>query len=267
MAFNTFLYTPELRINIHLYTTTTLAFPSGFNSHFTSLTHLLPAFVLLLTPHSNPPKHYCGNFSRAAAQHTSIHDETAPVWMFWWSSHLFFFCNLIFGMPLRRGNGHKGGEVKVQNPRLGGLWWSAWELEKGKLWLEYEWNRRRGGEERGKKRGEEKGGLWLNYSPHHGAQRRTFTRSAQAWTPLLTLSDAQDRVMDTGPRLVRTGVSIKSGSNRKERAAGLGERSGKSHFWLNSQSSRCWPRKVRTSEEDLINFSLISMALTHFFPA
>lgn len=155
----------------------------------------------------------------------------------------FFFCNLIFGMPLRRGNGHKGGEVKVQNPRLGGLWWSAWELEKGKLWLEYEWNRRRGGEERGKKRGEEKGGLWLNYSPHHGAQRRTFTRSAQAWTPLLTLSDAQDRVTDTGPRLVRTGVSIKSGSNRKERAAGLGERSGKSNFWLNSQSSRCWPTK------------------------
>lgn len=49
-------------------------------------------------------------------------------------------------------------------------------------------------------------------------------------TPLLTLSDAQDRVTDTGPRLVRTGVSIKSGSNRKERAAGLGERSGKSNF-------------------------------------
>lgn len=45
-----------------------------------------------------------------------------------------------------------------------------------------------------------------------------------------TTADTQRRVMDTGPRLVRTGVSIKSGSNRKERAAGLGERSGKSSF-------------------------------------
>lgn len=102
---------------------------------------------------------------------------------------LFGCGNLISGVPLRRGNGHKGGEVKVQSPRLGGLWWSAWELEKRKLWLEYEWNHGRGGEERGKKRGEEKGGLWLNYSPHHGQQRRTFSTSAQAWSPLLLLTD------------------------------------------------------------------------------
>lgn len=113
---------------------------------------------------------------------------------FWWSCQPLYrslFCcgNLIFGVPLRRGNGHKGGEVKVQSPRLGGLWWSAWELEKGKLWLEYEWNHRRGGEERGKKRGEEKGGLWLNYSPHHGWQRKTFSISAQAWATVLLLAD------------------------------------------------------------------------------
>lgn len=114
--------------------------------------------------------------------------KSAPVWIFCRTCqplyHSLFRCgNLIFGVPLRRGNGHKGGEVKVQSPRLGGLWWSAWELEKGKLWLEYEWNHRRGGEERGKQRGEEKGGLWLNYSPHRGQQRRTFSISAQAWVP------------------------------------------------------------------------------------
>lgn len=112
--------------------------------------------------------------------------KSTPVWIFCRTCqplyHSLFRCgNLIFGVPLRRGNGHKGGEVKVQSPRLGGLWWSAWELEKGKLWLEYEWNHRRGGEERGKQRGEEKGGLWLNYSPHRGQQRRTFSISAQAW--------------------------------------------------------------------------------------
>lgn len=79
----------------------------------------------------------------------------------------------------------------MQSPRLGGLWWSAWELEKGKLWLEYEWNHGRGGEQRGKKRGEEKGGLWLNYSQHRGWQRRTFSVSAQAWAPLPPLSRVQ----------------------------------------------------------------------------
>lgn len=31
----------------------------------------------------------------------------------------FFFCNLIFGMPLRRGNGHKGGGSKSAKPEAG----------------------------------------------------------------------------------------------------------------------------------------------------
>lgn len=39
---------------------------------------------------------------------------------------------------------------------------------------------------RRKTRGEEKGGLWLNYSQHHGRQR-TFSFSAQAPTLLLIL--------------------------------------------------------------------------------
>lgn len=170
MAFNTFLYTPELHINIHPYTTTAPASSSDFNSHFTPHGHLLPHWVHLILPLN----HLFDNFfTRVHASHASEHDKSAPVWVFWWSCQplyrsLFRCGNLIFGVPLRRGNGHKGGEVKVQSPRLGGLWWSAWELEKGKLWLEYEWNHRRGGEERGKKRGEEKGRLWLNYSPHHG---------------------------------------------------------------------------------------------------
>lgn len=155
MAFNTFLYTPELHINIHPYTTTAPASSSDFNSHFTSHGHLLPHWVHLILPLN----HLFDNFStRVQVSHASQYDKSAPVWVFWWSCQplycsLFRCGNLIFGVPLRRGNGHKGGEVKVQSPRLGGLWWSAWELEKGKLWLEYEWNHRRGGEER-ERRGE-----------------------------------------------------------------------------------------------------------------
>lgn len=48
MAFNTFLYTPELHINIHPYTATAPASTSDFNSYFTSYGHLLPQF-------SSPP--------------------------------------------------------------------------------------------------------------------------------------------------------------------------------------------------------------------
>lgn len=180
------------------------------------------------------------------------------------------FCNLIFGVPLRRGNGHKGGEVKVQNPRLGGLWWSAWELEKGKLWLEYEWNRRRGGEERGKKRGEEKGGLWLNYSPHHGAQRRTFTHSAQAWAPLPILSDT--RRTGQGGRH-RATLSWERGEHpiglkQEGKSCWIGWKfrnfwkkmfmiyiQKKGHYWHNFQNSICGSCKLKTSKEDLINFS------------
>lgn len=103
-------------------------------------------------------------FSRELRETFKHAKKTTLVWIFCWSCHplflfFFFFCslfrcgNLIFGVPLRRGNGHKGGEVKVQSPRLGGLWWSAWELEKGKLWLEYEWNHRRGGRGEGKEEG------------------------------------------------------------------------------------------------------------------
>lgn len=153
MAFNTFLYTPELRINIHLYTTTTLAFPSGFNSHFTSLTHLLPAFVLLLTPHSNPPKHYCGNFSRAAAQHTSIHDETAPVWMFWWSSHLFFFLQPYFWYASEKRERSQRGGSKSAKPEAGRALMECLRAGEGKavirIWMEPQ--------ERGRGEGKEEG--------------------------------------------------------------------------------------------------------------
>lgn len=48
-----------------------------------------------------------------------------------------------------------------------------------------------GGEDRGETRGEEKGGLWLNYSPHHGQQRKTFSSTAQAWAPALLLTNTQ----------------------------------------------------------------------------
>lgn len=63
MAFNTFLYTPELQINIHPYTTAAPAIPSDFNSRSTSRGHLLPHLVCFSPPWLDTPlNHLFDNF-------------------------------------------------------------------------------------------------------------------------------------------------------------------------------------------------------------
>lgn len=100
------------------------------------------------------------------------------------SSFFFFFCSLFrlifsFGVPLRRGNGHKrrrGGGSRSAKPEAGRALMECLRAGEGKavirIWMERQ--------ERGERRlAEEKGGLWLNYSPHHGRRRRTFSFSAR----------------------------------------------------------------------------------------
>ncbi len=75
-AFNTFLYTPELHINIHPYTTAAPAFPSDFNSTFQIPRTLVATFRSV--SHLIPPlNHLCDNFftesTHLALRHTSEH--------------------------------------------------------------------------------------------------------------------------------------------------------------------------------------------------
>lgn len=103
-------------------------------------------------------------------QQKSVKVRTSEVFCFSHFSAPLFCCGnpiFFFLVCLREeGTDTKGGEVKVQSPRLGGLWWSAWELERGKLWLEYEWNHRREGERREEREKADYG--WIS---HHTMDR------------------------------------------------------------------------------------------------
>lgn len=122
MPFNTFLYTPELLINTHLHLLpplvifTPISHPSDTCYQLSSLSPPSETIcVITFSPHSRETDAPCN------ARHRCEFSGVGFFGLFFFLRSLFRCGNLIFSVPLRRGNGHKGGEVKVQSPRLGGL--------------------------------------------------------------------------------------------------------------------------------------------------
>ena len=104
MAFNTFLYTPELHINIHPDTTAAPASPSDSNSNF----HIIPADTCchVWSTFSNCEtssvitfffqSFFFFFFSSHSDRHSNTLEKTQPVWIFWWRPLLLLFFFFFF---------------------------------------------------------------------------------------------------------------------------------------------------------------------------